>query len=70
MATACGLTPGFDSRLRKDSSLIYSTHPPIQRVPGRQGRKTDQSLPSSAEVKNGGAKLPLAPYIFMAKVFN
>jgi hypothetical protein len=42
------------------------TQPPIQWVPGalspgvkRQGREADHSLPSSAEVKNGGAISPL-----------
>jgi hypothetical protein len=35
--------------------------PPIQCVPGmkRPGREADHSLPSSVEVKNGGAILPL-----------
>jgi hypothetical protein len=47
------------------------TQPPIQCVPGapspeikRQGREADNSLPSSAEVKNGGAIPPLPIYIY------
>jgi hypothetical protein len=49
------------------------TQPPIQWVPGapspgvkRQGRETDHSPPSSAEVKNGGAIPPLPPFAIMA----
>jgi hypothetical protein len=45
---------------------LGSTHPPIQWAPGalswgvkRPGREAYNSLPSSAEIKNGGGILPL-----------
>jgi hypothetical protein len=47
-------------------AALRPTQPPIQWVPGvlalkvkRPGREADNSLPSSAEVKNGGAIPPL-----------
>jgi hypothetical protein len=65
--------PGFDSR-QGQAIFVYtttsrptlgSTLSPIQRVPGalsteirRSEREAEHSLPTSAEVKNGGAILP------------
>jgi hypothetical protein len=70
--------PGLD-RQQWQETFLYSTtsrwvlaptHPPIQWVPRALfpgvkllGLKTDHSLPPSAEVKNGRAKLPL-PHMF------
>jgi hypothetical protein len=66
--------PRFDSRQGQDISLnstesrpaLGPTQPPIQWVRGalspmvkRPGREADQSPPSTAEVKNGGAISPL-----------
>jgi hypothetical protein len=69
--------PGFDSWQCKiflstaSRPALGVTQPPIQWVPGalppgvkRQRREADQSPPSSAEVKNGGAIPPL-PHVFM-----
>jgi hypothetical protein len=65
---------GFDFRQEKKISLISTSRtalgpiqPPIQWVRGvkRTEREADHSPPSSAEVKNGGAILPLL-HVFMA----
>jgi hypothetical protein len=65
--------PGFDSQQGKNILFFTAsrptlgpTQPPIQWISGaispdakRPGREADQSHPSSAEVKNGGAIPPL-----------
>jgi hypothetical protein len=66
--------PGFDSRHGQEvfllsiasTSALGPIQPLIQWVPGalspevkRQGREADHSSPSSFEVENGGAILPL-----------
>jgi hypothetical protein len=65
----------------QDFSLLYSvqtgsgaSQPHIQWVPEtlclgvkRQGRETDHSTPSSAEVKNGGA---IPPFTLMSSSHN
>jgi hypothetical protein len=63
--------PGFDSRQCKifftaSRPALGPTKPHIEWVPGalslrvkRPGREADNSLPSSAEVKNGGVIPPL-----------
>jgi hypothetical protein len=50
---------------------VGPTQPPIQWVVGVKKPKleADNSLPSSAEVKNGGAISP-NPYVFMAQSLN
>jgi hypothetical protein len=47
--------------------VLWPTHPPLKWVPGVkwQGYEADHSVPSSAEVKNGGAMTPL-PHMFMS----
>jgi hypothetical protein len=61
---------GFDSRKGQAISLLYSVqsgsgaHPAPYLVStggggGRQGRETDDSSPSSSDVRNGGAIPPL-----------
>jgi hypothetical protein len=72
--------PEFDSRQctiffssTVSRPALGPTQPPIQWVPGAlspglkwQEREADRSLPSNAEVKNGGAISPLPPYVYMA----
>jgi hypothetical protein len=76
--------PGFDSRKGEESVLFSAAprpalgpiKPPIQWVQGalshgvkRLGRKANHPTPSGAEVKNGGAILPL-PVCLYGVVFN
>jgi hypothetical protein len=71
----------FHRRQRKELFLystesrpaLKPTQPPIKWVPGaissgakQPGSETDHSLPSSADVKNGGAILPL-PHTFSCR---
>jgi hypothetical protein len=58
---------------RKSGMWLGPTQPPAQCVarglsPGvkKPGHEADNSPPSSAEVKNGGAIPPSLPYLFMA----
>jgi hypothetical protein len=75
VVTGCGLDvqsyiPGSIGKIFFLSTgprpVLGPTQPPIQWVPGvlspgvkRQRREADWSAPSSAEVRNGGAVLPL-----------
>jgi hypothetical protein len=47
---------------------LGSTQPPIKWIPGlkRQGRETDHSPPTSAEVKKMWIYTSTPPYVFMA----
>jgi hypothetical protein len=72
--TSVGIVTWFDSRQGEAIFLFFAasvpalgpTQPPIKWIPGalfpgvkRPRREADHSLPSSAEVKNGGTIPPL-----------
>jgi hypothetical protein len=71
----CGLIPKRGKRFFSSHRIqidFWPTQPPIQWVLGAfssgvkwLGYKDGHSPPSNVEVKNGGAILPLPPYIFM-----
>jgi hypothetical protein len=77
--SSVGIATGWTAGVRfpvgaRDVSVIHiiqtgsGAQSPIQSIPGevvkRSGHEADHSPPSSAEDKNGGAILPLPPYLF------